>query len=62
MRQHIGGTIQGEQTIKEAFARISLRLTDFHRILQAMRPSGHRVITDPDRDAKSEWLFVARDV
>lgn len=62
MRQCAGGTIQGEQTMKEIFARISLQLADFHRILQAMRPSGRRVVTGPDRDVKSEWLFAAPDV
>jgi hypothetical protein len=62
MRQRTGGSIQEEQSMKEVFARISLQFADFHRILQAMRPSGRRIITGLDRDAKSEWEFAARDV
>jgi hypothetical protein len=61
MRQRNCGNIQGEQTMKEVFARISLQLTDFQRILQEMRSSRRRGVTSPDRDAKSEWLFAAGD-
>lgn len=48
MRQRNGGNIQGEQTMEEIFARISLQLASFHSILQEMKPSRRRVITCPE--------------
>ncbi|WP_041532326.1 hypothetical protein [Pelobacter propionicus] len=61
MKQRNDENIQGKQTMKEIFARISLQLATIHSLLQEMRSSRRRGVISPDRDAKSEWLFAAGD-
>jgi hypothetical protein len=48
MKQRNNENIQGEQTMKEIFARISLQLATIHNLLQEMRSSRRRVITSPE--------------
>jgi hypothetical protein len=48
MRERNDGSIQGEQTMREVFARISLQLANFNGVLQEMRLSRQRTLTSPE--------------